>query len=243
VLIECPTCRHSIRVVDLRPGRFTPRCPRCERLFQLTVSEATGSKPVVSELDASVFAEPVASVAVRPVQPEVPALDWPVKSPVPGVSVLRPRRLPGGIPRLLGGHLVLRLLGHGPRGRVVLAQPLSLESPAVLKLLAADRAADPIFLASFTRDAFAAAQIEHPNLVAVRELGSDRGHYYSVLDRIVGPSGAELLVSRRTLEPYQAAVVVLQAARGLKAAHEQGLRHRDVLTLPDCRLAVSEAHQ
>jgi len=228
VVIECPTCRHSIRVVDLRPGRFTPRCPRCERSFQLTVSEATGSQPVVSELDASAFAEPVAPAAVGPEQPEIPALDWPVMARVPGGSVLLPRRLPGGIPRLLGGYLVLRLLGHGPRGRVVLAQPLSLEPPAVLKLLAADRTADPVFLASFTREAFAAAQIEHSNLVAVRELGSDRGHHYAALAWIHGSSGAELLESRQKLDPYQAAVVVLQAARGLKAAHAQGLRHRDV---------------
>jgi hypothetical protein len=230
VVIECPTCRHSIRVVDLRPGRFTPRCPRCERLFQLTVSEETGSTPVVSGLDASVFAEPVAPAAVSPAQPEVPvpALDWPAMAPAPALSDLRPRRLPGGIPRLLGGRLVLRLLGHGPRGRVVLARPLSLEPPTVLKLLAADRAADPLFLAQFTREAFAAAQIEHPNLVAVRELGSDHGHHYTALAWIDGTSGAELLESRRTLEPYQAAVVVLQAARGLKTAHQQGLRHRDV---------------
>lgn len=230
MLIECPTCRHSIRVVDLRPGRFTPRCPRCERWFQLTVPEETGSTPVVYGLDASVFAEPVAPAAGGPAQPEVsvPALDWPALAPLPAQSDLRPRRLPGGIPRLLGGHLVLRLLGHGPRGRVVLARPLSLEPPAVLKLLAADRAADPIFLAQFTREAFAAAQIEHPNLVAVRELGSDHGHHYTALAWIDGPTGAELLESRRTLEPYQAAVVVLQAARGLKTAHQQGLRHRDV---------------
>jgi eukaryotic-like serine/threonine-protein kinase len=228
VLIECPNCRHSIRVVDLRPGRFTPRCPRCEQLFQLTVSERTGSKPVVTGFDASVFAEPVAQVALGPAQPESLVVDWPVMSPERGASVLRPRRLPGGIPRLLGGHLVLRLLGHGPRGRVVLAEPLSLEQPAVLKLLAADRAADTIFLANLTREAFAAAQIEHPNLVPVRELGRDRGHHYTSLDWIDGPSGAQLLESRGTLEPYQAAVVVLQAARGLKAAHEQGLLHRDV---------------
>ncbi len=228
MVIECPTCRHSIRVVDLRPGRFTPRCPRCERSFQLTVSEAPCSQPVVSELNASVFAEPVAPAAVVPVHPEIPALDWPVMPPAPGGSVLRPRRLPRGIPRLLGGHLVLKLLGHGPRGRVVLAQPLSLEPPAVLKLIAADRAADPIFLDHFTREAFAAAQIEHPNLVAVRELGSDRGNHYTALAWIDGPSAAELLESRRTLEPYEAAVVVLLAARGLQAAHEQGLHHRDV---------------
>lgn len=228
MLIECPNCRHSIRVLDLRPGRFTPRCPRCERLFQLTVSEGTGLQPVVSRLDASVFAEPVAPAALGPAQPEVSVLDWPVTSAVRGASVLSPRRLPGGIPRLLGGLLVLRLLGHGPRGRVVLAQPLSLEPPAVLKLLAADRAADPIFLANFAREAFGASQIEHPNLVAVREIGRDRGHHYSALDWIDGPSGAELLEARRMLEPYQAAVVILQAARGLRAAHDQGLLHRDV---------------
>ena len=77
----------------------------------------------------------------------------------------------------------------------------------------------------FTREAFAAAQIEHPNLVALRELGSDRGHHYAALDWIDGPSAAELLESRgKGSSRYQAAVVVLQAARGLKAAHEQGLR-------------------
>ena len=81
MLIECPTCRHSIRVVDLRPGRFTPRCPRCDQVFQLTVPEATGSKPVAAEIDASVFAEPVVPTAAGPRQPEFSGLDWPGGSP------------------------------------------------------------------------------------------------------------------------------------------------------------------
>ncbi len=228
MLIECPTCRHSIRVVDLRPGRFTPRCPRCDRLFELTVSEANGSRTVVAALDASVFAEPVARVEVSPEKHEADAIEWPVLQREPSVSSLRPRRLPRGIPRWLGGHLVLKLLGHGPRGRVVLAQPLSLEPPRVLKLLAADRTADPVFLAQFTREAFAAAQIDHPNLVGIRELGSDRGHHFTAQVWIDGASATGLLESRQRLDPDQAAVVILQAARGLKAAHQQGLRHRDI---------------
>lgn len=193
MLIECPMCRHSIRVVDLRPGRFTPRCPRCERLFELTVIDANGSQPVVSALDASVFAEPVVLASPEPNSSELPPFYWPVKPPPHAIRWPRPRMLPAGIPRLLGANLVLRLLGHGPRGRVVLAQPMSFEPPAVLKLLAADRAADPTFLARFTREAFAASQIDHPNLISLRELGSQHGHHYAVLDWIDGPSAAGLL--------------------------------------------------
>ncbi len=228
MLIECPTCRRSIRVVDQRPGRFTPRCPSCERLFQLTVFETPGSEALVSKLEASVFAEPVSLPAPGAAQPENRVVEWPEASPPGAVSAFRPGRLPGGVPRLLGGNIVLRLLGQGPRGRVVFAQPLTLEKPVVLKLLPADRAADPIFMANFVREAFAAAQIRHPNLVAMREVGHDRGHHYCALEWICGSSGAELLEKRRTLEPYQAVVVILHAARGLKAAHEQGLLHRDV---------------
>ena len=191
MLIECPTCRHSIRVVDLRPGRFTPRCPRCERLFQLTVPEASDALPVVSVLDASVFAEPVAKVELEPEPCRPGAIAWPVFSGDRRRPGLSPRPLPRGIHRVwLGANLVLRLLGHGPRGRVVLAQPLSLDRPGVLKLLAADRVAAPIFLAQFTREAFAAAQVEHPNLVGIRELGRDRGHHYAAQAWIDGLSAA-----------------------------------------------------
>ncbi|MFO0891241.1 MAG: MJ0042-type zinc finger domain-containing protein [Isosphaeraceae bacterium] len=59
MLILCPNCRHAIRVRDLRPGRFTPRCPRCEHSFQMTIPDQPGKTPIVSPVDPSVFAEPL----------------------------------------------------------------------------------------------------------------------------------------------------------------------------------------
>jgi len=228
VLIVCPSCRHSIRVVDLRPGRFTPRCPRCERVFQLTVPEERGRTPVITPLEASVFAEPVAMPIVDGPPAEIAELDWPVPAGSLSRGGLLPHALPRGAPRLLGKYVMLKLLGKGPRGPAFLARALGLGPPDVLKLGEPARWADPVFRAWFTREAFTAAQLGHPNLVAIRELGTDRGFSHAAVEYVEGLSVTELLSERSRLEPYQAAVVILQAARGLRAAHEQGLWHRDV---------------
>jgi hypothetical protein len=228
VLILCPSCRHPIRVRDLRPGRFTPRCPRCDRAFLLTVPDQPGTPPVVGVLDPSVFAEPV---AIEPA-PVVPAVIPPLLASTPGTDragpSLRPAGLPRGTPRLLGGRLLLRLLGHGPRGRAFLARPLDLGPAEVVKQVAADRAGDPIFLAHHVREALAAAEIDHPNLVRLETVGIARGLHYSTAPFVAGPSLDNLLEQPGALDPYQATVVILQAARGLAAAHAQGLWHRDV---------------
>ena len=228
MLIVCPSCRHSIRLVDMRPGRFTPRCPRCERVFQLTVPEERGRTPVITPLEASVFAEPVALPAREESPPDLSDLSWPVPADfsVPGDS--RPRGLPRGAPRVLGDRLLLKLLGEGPRGRAFLARPLGPGPLEVLKLGDPPRWADGVFRAWFTREAFAAAQLEHPNLSLAREIGSDRGFHHVTVPFVAGRSLADLILEQSRLEPYQAAVVILQAARGLRAAHEQGLWHRDV---------------
>jgi hypothetical protein len=228
VLIVCPSCRRSMRVVGLRPGRFNPRCPRCGRVFQLTVPEGTGQSPVVAELEPSVFAEPVALSTTEDPTQEIPPLSLPPEAVPQGARDLRPRWLPGGTPRFLGHHVLLKRLGCGPRGQAFLALPASLRHLAVLKVLAAERVADPIFRAHFTREAFAASMIDHPNLAALRDLGTERGRQFASVRYVAGCSIAELIESGSRLEPYQAAVVILQAARGLRAAHRQGIWHRDV---------------
>jgi hypothetical protein len=180
-------------------------------------------------LDPSVFAEPVMSQREAETPAIIPELAWPIGGDGPKCPWLRPERLPRGIPRILGLRIAVKLLGHGPRGQTLLARPLSLDDPDVLKLLPADRAADRVFMAQFTREALAASQLTHPNLVAIRELGCDRGHHFAAVERVAGPSLAEFLKEDGfPLEPFHASVLILQAARGLRAAHEQGLWHRDV---------------
>lgn len=232
MLIVCPSCRHPIRVVDLRPGRFTPRCPKCERVFQMTVPEESGRPPVIVPLDPSVFAEPVfQEPAVEPaaaVAVPVPELSWPVGTDALDTAVSRPRRLPRGVPRFLGHHVLLRLLGAGPRGQAFLGLPLGLGGMDVVKVQDADRSADRRFLFRLMREAVAASELDHPNLVAIHDLGLERGRAFAAFARVPGPSLDGLIGEQTRIEPFQAAVLILQAARGLRAAHEQGLWHRDV---------------
>lgn len=225
MLIECPDCRHAIRIVDRRPGRFNPRCPKCSAVFELVVPLGKDEELTVSSLATPrplSQGEPDRSVLEPQVEEE----------PIGGATRradFRPAWLPRGTPRILGGYLLLRLLGHGPRGRAFLARPISfLDEPAVLKVLAADRARDPVFLARYVREAFAAAWLRHPNLIAIREIDTHRGHHYVAVEWVAGPSLAEVLHEKGTVEPGRAAVMILQAARGLRSAHLQGLWHRDV---------------
>ena len=93
----------------------------------------------------------------------------------------------------------------------------SLDNPAVLKVLAADRRTGSVFRARHVREAFAAAQIRHPNLIAIREVDAHRGHHYARSSgrRAVAGRGLARVAGRAR----PAAVMILQAARGLKAAH------------------------
>ena len=228
MLIVCPSCRHAIRVVDLRPGRFTPRCPRCDRVFQITVPDEKGKAPSIIPLDPSAFAEPVMLLPEPEPAVEVPHPEWPVLTGGAARAPLRPKPLPRGVPRVLGRHVLLRLLGSGPRGQAFLGLPLGLDGIEVLKVLDADRAAHRVFMSRFVREAYAASQLDHPNLATIRDLDVDHGRVFAASRRVSGPSLAELIANQTRLKPFQAAVLILQAARGLRAAHEQGLWHRDV---------------
>jgi serine/threonine protein kinase len=222
VLIECPDCRHPIRIVDRRPGRFHPRCPKCDAVFGLVVPPRDEEEVTASSLAAAKEQDRVDEPLLTPEPAAGPILGE------RGRPSLRPTWLPRGVPRFLGGYIILRLLGHGPRGRALLARPVSLDDSAVLKVLAADRSGDPVFMAHHVREAFAATQIEHPNLVAIRRLDARRGRHYAAVEWLGGPSLAEVLRETPKVEAGRAAVMILQAARGLRAAHRQGLCHRDI---------------
>ncbi|MDR3617758.1 MAG: serine/threonine-protein kinase [Paludisphaera borealis] len=217
-MIHCPSCNHAIRIVDIRPGRFSPRCPGCEKTFQLTIPADGASGAVAS---------PFAQSSVEPVEPapSLEALPASLDAPEPGFKL---GRLPRGTPRLVGRYLVLRLLGHSPRGKSLLARPLSLAGPVVLKLVEADRANDPIFVERHLREALASAQLASPYLAPIVEIGRAGPSTYTALEYLPGASLAEELARRGPIDGRQAAAWILQAARGLAVAHAQGIWHRDV---------------
>jgi serine/threonine protein kinase len=121
-------------------------------------------------------------------------------------------------------------LGLGGMSTVQVAFDSRLERYVAVKLLAEHLADDPQFVTRFRREAMAAARMVHPNIVQVYDFGLDdaSGRHYIVMERIVGPSGAQVLRDRGRLPVDEAVDWIAQSCRGLEYAHRNGLVHRDV---------------
>jgi len=126
------------------------------------------------------------------------------------------------------GYTIERELGRGGMGSVFLARQLSLDRQVALKVMSKRWATDPVFVARFTREAYAAAQLSHPNIVQIHDIGEVEGTRFFSMEYVRGRSLAELVRGQGKLDPETAVGYVLQAARGLKHAHDRGMIHRDV---------------
>ncbi len=126
------------------------------------------------------------------------------------------------------GYTIERELGRGGMGTVYLARQLSLDRPVALKVMSKRWASDPVFVARFTREAFAAAQLSHPNIVQIHDIGEAEGARFFSMEYVRGKSLADIVKEQGKLDPETAVGYVLQAARGLKHAHDRGMIHRDV---------------
>ena len=134
----------------------------------------------------------------------------------------------GSDPRLLGGYVVLRELSRVSMGPVYLAKPLWLDRNVSLKVMKLLWARNAPFVARFTREAYAAAQLSHYNLAQIHDFGEARGTTYFCTEYVDGQNLADLIAQRKRLGAEEAAGYVLQAARGLRYAHDQSLIHRDI---------------
>src|SRR3989442_2808421 len=87
--------------------------------------------------------------------------------------------------------------------------------------------ASPEFVHRFRLEAEAAANLDHPNIVAIHEVGEHEGQHYFSMDFIDGTSLAQL-VRDNPLPAERAVRYVLAAAQAVQYAHERGVLHRDL---------------
>jgi len=132
------------------------------------------------------------------------------------------------IPETLGGYEVVKELGRGGMGAVYLARQVSLDRSVALKVMNTKWASDPIFLARFTREAYAAAQLVHHNVVQIYDIGEQQGINFFSMEFVEGKSLGDLLRKDGKVDVQAAIGYIMQAARGLKFAHDRGMIHRDV---------------
>ncbi|MCX5661545.1 MAG: protein kinase [Planctomycetota bacterium] len=128
----------------------------------------------------------------------------------------------------LGGYELIKRLGQGGMGAVYLARQVSLDRNVAVKTMNPEWANDATFVARFTREAYAAAQLTHHNVVQIYDIGAQEDLNFFSMEFVEGQSLGDLLKAKGRLDAEEAAGYVLQAARGLKFAHEQGMVHRDI---------------
>src|SRR5580704_12824988 len=126
----------------------------------------------------------------------------------------------------LGPYEVLSLLGAGGMGEVYRARDPQLARDVAIKVLA-NLTSDPERLRRFEQEARAAAALNHPNILAVYQLGTHDGAPYLVSELLDGESLREQ-IKRSRLSVRRAIDYGAQIARGLAAAHEKGIVHRDL---------------
>lgn len=132
-------------------------------------------------------------------------------------------------PVVYGGRYELhRRLARGGMADVYLARDQLLDRPVAVKVLFAQYASDPAFVERFRREAQAAANLNHPNIVGVYDWGEEDGTYYIVMEYVSGRSLADVLRQEGTLLPTRAADIGIDIAAALGFAHRNGVVHRDV---------------
>ena len=158
----------------------------------------------------------------------------------------------------LSGYELKKKLGEGGMGAVYLARQMSLDRSVALKVLSPKLSGHPALVSRFMREAYAAGQLVHHNVVQIYDFGKDKPHrgsrsaqsrqeeevlgtggarpaasdgkeiHFFSMEFVDGASLQNLVKERGHIEPREAVSLILQAARGLAFAHEHGIIHRDI---------------
>ena len=127
----------------------------------------------------------------------------------------------------LGPYEIIAPLGAGGMGEVYRARDPQLGREVAIKILPSFLSRDPDRLRRFEQEARAAAALNHPNILAVYQMGTHDGAPYLVSELLEGSTLRDQLL-RGTLPVRKAVDYAIQTARGLAAAHEKGIVHRDL---------------
>jgi ribonuclease P protein component len=225
IVLQCSHCGHEIQVSDSLRDREI-RCARC--------GTPLSAKP---EADAA-----AAATSVRPGNaPGVPAGSQAVTHDTGNQDTLTPRPVKGEIslsflsaasrPGELGWlahYRIVRMLGHGGMGIVFEAVDTQLDRHVALKVLKPEFTADQDAQERFLREARAMAAVKSDHIVTVHQVGQKHHTPFLAMELLEGESLEDWLRRRGRPTVAEALRLGIQIGRGLAAAHQRGLIHRDI---------------
>jgi len=132
--------------------------------------------------------------------------------------------------RRLGRYQIKAVLGQGAMGYVYEALDTDLHRTVALKLLPqkSESPQSSLALRMFLQEAKTVANLQHPNIVTIYEVGQEDGLHFFAMERVEGVTLLHLVRQRGALPADQACYLIAHAARALAAGHAMGVVHRDV---------------
>ena len=127
-----------------------------------------------------------------------------------------------------GDYTLIRLLGVGGMGQVFLARHRHLKRQVAIKILPAIQPGSAATAERFQREMEVLARLEHPNIVLAHDAGEVEGRPYLVMQYVEGDDLGTVVRMSGPLTAEAAVSAILQAARGIQYAHEEGVIHRDL---------------
>ena len=129
---------------------------------------------------------------------------------------------------LLGNYKILDKIGAGGMGQVFKAEHRRMERLVAIKILPPRATNSPEAIERFQREVKAAARLEHANIVTAHDADESQGVHFLVMQYVDGSDLASIVKGEGPLAVEGAVDYILQTARGLAYAHEQGIVHRDI---------------
>lgn len=123
---------------------------------------------------------------------------------------------------------ILEKIGAGGMSDVYKAKDHILDREVAVKVLKAEFAEDVTFVTKFRSEAQSAARLEHPNIVNIYDVGSENGMYYIVMEYVEGITLKTYVEKKGRLNFKEAISIAIQVGRGIEAAHNKNIIHRDI---------------
>ena len=191
---------------------------RAGNFLESPILDSTGTSPSEHRVEASAISTSIDATCWSETH---------VDAEPASLTFLAPPREPDELGRL-GHYRVLRLLGQGGMGLVLLAEDPRLQRSVALKIMRPELASNADGRQRFLREARAAAKVHSDHVVTIHHVDQEGDLPYLVMEVLRGQSLAALLEEKGRLPLPECLRVARETVEGLAAAHASGLIHRDV---------------